>query len=105
MNTPLAPPVEMMYFFPAARNALMLLATPAGVTPAQVSLPHSPLAKAQVSAETPLVMTWVMGSIEPVTPDRMVLVFQSMLIVMSLYGLMRRPAASEHQSRSGQCYI
>ncbi len=50
VNTPLAPPVEMMYFLPAPTHCDTFCATSAaGVTPAQFSEPHSPDANAQLS--------------------------------------------------------
>src|SRR5271168_2365609 len=87
VNTPAWPPVEMMYFFPALTKSCTFVATSAGVKPAQPSLPHSPVANAQVSVVLPAGITCVTGVIEPVTAELITLVFQFMLTVMSLYGL------------------
>ena len=84
VNNPSAPPVEMMYFILALTKSCTLLATCVGVRPAQLSLPHSPLANAQVSVEFAAVMTCVTGSRVPVTAVLITLVFQFMLTVMSL---------------------
>ena len=81
---PSAPPVEMMYFFPALTKDCKLVATSAGVTPPQFSLPHSPVANARVRVVSPVGITCVTGVIVPVTDELMTLVFQFRLIVMSL---------------------
>src|SRR3954468_12086853 len=82
------------------RRLILALANDAAGRPPQFSLPHSPVAKASVIA--PRLGTWVetrlplptTGIRVPVTSVDMMLVFQSRLIVMSLYGLnSRSPAA------------
>src|SRR4051812_22811302 len=86
VNTPLAPPVEMMYFLPAPTHCATFCATrAAGVTPAQFSEPHSPDAKAQVIEFCLAGITLSTGERVPVTDVEIWLTFQSMLIVMSLY--------------------
>src|SRR5262245_15603077 len=59
--------------------------------PAQFSVPHSPVAKPQVRAERFVGITFNTGCSEPVTAELITLVFQFMLIVMSLYGLKLNP--------------
>jgi hypothetical protein len=67
VNTPLSPPVEMMYFFLAATSVLMIETTPLIVFPVpQFSEPHSPFAKARVTTLSPkLVMVEASGSPAP----------------------------------------
>src|ERR1700732_2148828 len=77
----------MMYFFPALTKACTFDATCVGVKPAQPSLPHSPVANAQVSVVLLVDITDVTGCRVPVTAELITLVFQFMLIVMSLNGL------------------
>ena len=86
VNTPLAPPVEMMYFLPALTHWFTFCATSAaGVTPAQFSQPHSPDANAQVSDVCLAGMALRTGVRVPVTDVEIWSTFQSMLIVTSLY--------------------
>src|ERR1043165_5792385 len=86
LNDPAAPPVEMMYFLPAATHFETLAATRlAGVTPAQFSEPHSPVANAQVSDLCLAGITLSTGDNTPVFLVDSSLVFQFRLIVMSLY--------------------
>src|ERR1700722_4315811 len=84
VNPPSAPPVEMMYFFPALTKDCRFVATSAGVTPPQFSLPHSPVANARVSGVSPVGTPCVTGVTVPGTDELMTLVFQFRLIVMSL---------------------
>ena len=84
VNTPAWPPVETMYFLPALMKGWMFPAIPAGVIPAQFSLPHSPVAKAQVNTVSLAGMICVTGVSVPVTEVLITLVFQFMLIVTSL---------------------
>src|ERR1700722_15756689 len=58
----------------------------AGWIPAQVSLPHSPVANAHVSVFRFVGITVNNGCRVPVTAELITLVFQFMLIVTSLYG-------------------
>jgi hypothetical protein len=77
----------MMYFLPALTKACTFDATCVGVKPAQPSLPHSPVANAHVSVVLLVGITDVTGCRVPVTAELITLVFQFMLIVMSLNGL------------------
>src|SRR5579872_4021181 len=90
-NEPLAPPVLMMYFLPALTNCCTLLASRAGVIPAQVSEPQVPVAKAQVKVE--LGMACVTSSDPPATVVCCAPVFQLASTVTSLYGLKTKPGA------------
>src|SRR6187402_1162086 len=82
------------------RRLMLALANDAAGSPPQFSLPHSPVAKARVIAprfgtcvETRLPLPTT-GMRVPVISVDMMFVFQSRLIVMSLYGLnSRSPAA------------
>src|ERR1700761_3059189 len=95
VKTPAWPPVEMMYFLPAVTHCCRFWFTrPDGVTPAQVSEPHSPEAKAQVSALWCEGITVSTGERVPVTDVEIWSVFQSMLIVTSLYELNTKPAGA-----------
>src|SRR5471032_1237740 len=78
----------MMYFFFAVTKACTLAAATAdGDRPPQFSLPHSPVANAQVTIGSLAGSTLSSGDNVPVTAVEMTLVFQFMLTVMSLYGL------------------
>src|SRR5271155_945421 len=56
VNEPAAPPVETMYWMPAfVRRGTFADAMAAPPTPAQFSLPHSPVAKASVMVLSPAV--------------------------------------------------
>src|SRR5579871_2509832 len=95
VNTPAWPPVEMMYFLPALTHWFMFwLTRPDGVTPAQLSEPHSPEAKAQVSVVWCAGITLSTGERVPVTDVEIWSVFQSMLIVTSLYEPNTKPAGA-----------
>src|SRR6516225_391272 len=94
VNTPLAPPVETMYFLPALTHWFTFCATSAdGVTPAQFSEPHSPDANAQVSDACLAGMTLSTGERVPVTDVEIWSTFQSMLTVTSLYDPNTKPEA------------
>src|SRR4051812_15431478 len=82
-NEPLAPPVLMMYFFPALTNAWTFVASCAGVMPAQDSASQVPVAKDQTSVE--FGMALVTGCTVPVTAERCNPVLKSALSVTSLY--------------------
>src|ERR1700758_2271636 len=86
VNTPAWPPVETMYFLPALMKLWMLPATWDGVMPAHDSLPHSPVANAQVRTVSFAGMICTTGVSVPVTLVLNTLVFQLLLIVTSLKG-------------------
>ena len=88
MNEPAAPPVETMYRFAAAtKRGTLAAAMAAPPRPAQLSLPHSPVAKAQVTTESSAGSTSSSGEGAPVTSVESTLVFQFRWMPMSLYGL------------------
>ena len=85
VKTPAAPPVEMMYCFPAASmSGTLAAATLAPAMVAQFSLPHSPVAKAQVITDMSAGMAWLTGMNEPVTCVDMTKLFQFMVLLASL---------------------
>ena len=86
VKEPAAPPVEMMYFTPACASADALAeAMAAPGTPPQLSLPHSPVAKASEMVLPPLAgRSLASGVAEPDTIVVMTLVFQFMLMLVSL---------------------
>src|SRR5271170_512866 len=86
VKEPAAPPVEMMYCTPEEESVgTLAVAIAAPCTPAQFSLPHSPVAKARVMVLPPA--DWrslASGCAEPDTIVVMALVFQFMLMLVSL---------------------
>jgi hypothetical protein len=76
----------MMYFTPACASIdTFAVAIAAPCTPAQLSLPHSPVAKASVMAWPPLAgRSLASGVAEPDTSVVMTFVFQFMLMLVSL---------------------
>ena len=96
VNTPALPPVEMMYFLFAPTHCDTFCATSAaGVTPPQVSEPHSPDANAQLTDAWRAGSTFRIGERVPVTePSEIWSTFQSMLIVTSLYEPKTKPAGA-----------
>src|SRR4051794_17192053 len=86
VNEPAAPPVDRMYFTPACVSSGTLAdAIAAPCTPPQFSLPHSPVAKASVMALPPAPVRSVASAVgEPPTLVVMTLVFQFMLMLVSL---------------------
>jgi len=85
VNEPAAPPVDRMYDFPMlTKLCTFAAATALACNPPQFSLPHSPVANAQVTAPRFVGMTVSRPCMLPVTAVLITFVFQFMLIVMSL---------------------
>ena len=89
VKTPSAPPVETMYFSPPwARSGTLAEANLAPAVPAQLSLPHSPVAKARVTVFSPAAASSVaMGVKVPVILVEMTFVLKFILMLVSLYEL------------------
>src|SRR5580658_4327570 len=84
VNDPAAPPVETMYLMPAfERSGTFTDARVAPSTPAQFSLPHSPVANASVIVLSPAIVRSLARAVgEPETFVWMTFVFQFMLMLV-----------------------